>query len=376
MFPTIAPSELTNTKYSPRGIENCLRIARNRQKEREDKEYLAIHTDDRYKNLTLDKLDEDTQNVLPKTHLKQYLANLDTLGVQSKQDPIDAIRMGTAVGAWARVAPNLKQKRLRARKMKARKEGRGHQKIAPRLRGERAWTIIADMVRRLEAHCDQRKTRLVDAFRRFDINKDGTVSPEEMHQCFVELGFSLTADENTMLLYHLDADGDGEVDVGELLELVRESHRHVRLDVVSDDDENSHDAAVDAISMHADKAESREPFSGGFRVGNQLFLMSVADGDEAGSFSAKLLIQNTINSAPEELVITAQTAAEAGLGNRKDAFSYLRDDLVRVYEDTVKRIQATMRAEGQAADRSKGKGKRRRKRAGHRLRADCGGSSR
>jgi hypothetical protein len=233
-------------------------------------------------------------------------------------------------------------------------EGRARKKkVAPRLRGKEAWEMVVSLVQRLEALCDQRKTRLVDAFRHFDLNKDGTISPDEMEQAIHELGISMTVDEKVMLLYRLDKDGDDVIDLGEMLELVRETRRHMpvkkeRGHVGQGMCSREEEDGDNTLRMLEEDEEEQEkgPVSGGFRIGNQFFLMTVTDGNEIGSFTARLLNQNDSASTPEELTITAQTASEAGLLGRSAAFAFLRDDLVRVYNDTVKKVQQTLQAEG------------------------------
>jgi hypothetical protein len=88
-------------------------------------------------------------------------------------------------------------------------------------------SVVFSVVQRLEEHCYQRKTRLVDAFRRFDLNNDGTISSKEMYHCLEQLGMNdmTTTAERRILIQKLDTNGDGKIDIEEYLDLVRVTRR-------------------------------------------------------------------------------------------------------------------------------------------------------
>jgi calmodulin len=70
---------------------------------------------------------------------------------------------------------------------------------------------------RIAQACDQRKLDVRGAFRAFDTNGDGFVSPQEFKNAVAQLGLGLSGDEADALLAHLDTDNDGMVSYEEFL---------------------------------------------------------------------------------------------------------------------------------------------------------------
>lgn len=57
------------------------------------------------------------------------------------------------------------------------------------------------------------------AFKEFDTNGDGVISPEELNQVMQSIGEKLTADEIQVIIQEVDNNGDGRIDYNEFCKI-------------------------------------------------------------------------------------------------------------------------------------------------------------
>ena len=74
--------------------------------------------------------------------------------------------------------------------------------------------------RKFQAELEGRGKDLLEAFQRFDANGDGKLSKQELTAGFKQMNIKLTRDEESELIAVLDADGDDEIDYGELADFI------------------------------------------------------------------------------------------------------------------------------------------------------------
>lgn len=70
---------------------------------------------------------------------------------------------------------------------------------------------------------DARESELREAFRVFDKNGDGSISPDELAAVFLSLGEQLTRDEVAAMVASVDVDRDGRISYDEFCRLMDES---------------------------------------------------------------------------------------------------------------------------------------------------------
>ena len=69
------------------------------------------------------------------------------------------------------------------------------------------------------------KEELLEAFKVFDTNNDGFISPEELRHVMANLGENLKDDEIDEMIKEADKNGDGKVDYDEFVTMMNSKSR-------------------------------------------------------------------------------------------------------------------------------------------------------
>ena len=81
--------------------------------------------------------------------------------------------------------------------------------------GEIASQIEQLMVNKIDAVRKEQKLELSEAFKKFDINGDGTLSSTELESAIEEFGIGLSKNQMIVLMQDMDKDSDGQIDYHE-----------------------------------------------------------------------------------------------------------------------------------------------------------------
>lgn len=69
---------------------------------------------------------------------------------------------------------------------------------------------------------DNAEEEMLEAFRVFDTDGNGSITADELRQIFVNLGEKLTEDEIADMIDEADTDGDGEINYQEFVTMMFE----------------------------------------------------------------------------------------------------------------------------------------------------------
>ncbi|KAG7398436.1 hypothetical protein PHYBOEH_011138 [Phytophthora boehmeriae] len=86
--------------------------------------------------------------------------------------------------------------------------------------------LIRDIVLRIDMYMKRKRLRVIDLFRFCDADGNGSISPGEMIETLSQMEIQLTPDQARDFLDHIDKDGNGSIDVDEFEELVRVARRN------------------------------------------------------------------------------------------------------------------------------------------------------
>lgn len=67
---------------------------------------------------------------------------------------------------------------------------------------------------------DSGEDELKEAFKVFDTNGDGLISPQELREVMLGLGENLTSEELDAMIKEADTNGDGQVDYNEFVKMM------------------------------------------------------------------------------------------------------------------------------------------------------------
>ncbi|XP_050399048.2 leucine-rich repeat-containing protein 74A isoform X2 [Patella vulgata] len=82
-----------------------------------------------------------------------------------------------------------------------------------------SYDAVVEAINVINLFLAKQKIRIVELFKRFDLDGSMSVSYEEFQQGLKEAGIYLSATQLDLLIRHLDKDGDGEIDFSELVAL-------------------------------------------------------------------------------------------------------------------------------------------------------------
>ena len=70
---------------------------------------------------------------------------------------------------------------------------------------------------------DNAEEEMLEAFRVFDTDGNGSITADELRQIFNNLGEKLTDEEISDMIYEADTDGDGEINYQEFVNMMFQS---------------------------------------------------------------------------------------------------------------------------------------------------------
>ncbi|KAK3779024.1 hypothetical protein RRG08_034282 [Elysia crispata] len=120
---------------------------------------------------------------------------------------------------------------------------------------------VGDPLEMLVKYIKEKGLRIMDLFVRLDKDKSCTITHDELRSGMAEVGLSLSEHQMESLLRKLDADGDGEIDFGELIDAFRRCQRRLYKRSESDSRMGSRPSSRPTSASREGRATPSRPLS-------------------------------------------------------------------------------------------------------------------
>lgn len=215
--------------------------------------------------------------------------------------------------------------------------------------------LFNEVARHIDTFMKQRQLQIADFFRLFDTDNSSSISPQELVNALAQMDLYLTAEQSQAFCAYVDHDGNGEIDVEELGEILRIAKRENSQPEQAQKDEIHCRGSMylEAGSQLFKKTKSSLPFVSLHKHRKRIYeTFTALDKDDMGIVDATelyvALVQLELPDCRESMIhelvqwslampmlMYSNAIVEQSRGRGKDRKLHIRQ-LIRVLEDGMK----------------------------------------